>query len=292
MKQIHTGGSINFQGVSFPTFDYVEYDIKGAGRDRVPLINMDKYIDHSQDEELHRECCIGLSKVESYHMSMFWGALPPEVRKEHNNKDSWSEMIRYLDQYDPTGFHRTSLEEIVRTSEPNQRISRIFKYAYFSMGAVIPWFFDVHLKKNSFYEKAVNGEWTHEAQHFPKLIKYLETLPFKSIGRVLFFTTYPNSGVAIHRDSYVEEHKDHNINLFFTGGDRPSFIWDAKNKEKIYLEKGARSYFFNNRDYHGVDPESSFRYTLRVDGIFTDELQKELGLEDGYVWRWDYTRNT
>ena len=150
----------------------------------------------------------------------------------------------------------------------------------------------MHLKKNSFYEKAVNGEWTHEAQHFPKLIKYLETLPFKSIGRVLFFTTYPNSGVAIHRDSYVEEHKDHNINLFFTGGDRPSFIWDAKNKEKIYLEKGARSYFFNNRDYHGIDPESSFRYTLRVDGIFTDELQKELGLEDGYVWRWDYTRNT
>ena len=65
-------------------------------------------------------------------------------------------------------------------------------------------------------------------------------------------------------------------------------IWDEKKKEKVLLEKGARSYFFNNRDYHGVDPEPVFRYTLRVDGTFTDELCKELGLENGYTWKWSY----
>ena len=288
MSQIHTGGSINFPGVSFPSFDYVEFDIKGVGRNRTPLINMDNYIDHSQDEELHRECCIGLSKVESYQMSMFWGALPPEVKKKYDNRDNWSEMVRYLNHYDSTGFHRRSLEEIVQTSEPHERVRRIYKYAYFAMGAIVPWFFSVDLKLNSFNTKSVGGKWTQTAQYFPKLITYIETLPFKSIGRVLFFTTYPNAGVEIHRDSYVTDHKDHNINLFFTGGDRPSFIWDAKNKEKVYLEKGAKSYFFNNRDYHGVDPENKFRYTLRIDGIFTDELQTKLGLEDGYVWKWDY----
>lgn len=289
-RQKHTGGTINFPGTSFPSFDYIEYDVKGVGVNHSPLVNMDKYIDHSQDEELHRECCIGLSKVESYNMSMFWGALPPEVRLQFNNKDSWSEMIRYLDQYDPTGFHRKSLEEIVETSEPNQRISRMYKYAYFAMGAVIPWFFEVQLKSNLFSSKSKHGTWTSASQHFPKLIKYLDTLPFKEIGRVLFFATYPNAGVAIHRDSFVEEHKDHNINLFFTSGDRPSFIWDAKNKNKIYLEKGATSYFFNNRDYHGVDPEPTFRYTLRIDGVFTDELQEELGLDNSYVWKPSYDK--
>lgn len=288
MKQEHTGGTINFPGTSFPSFDYIEYDVKGVGVNHLPMVNMDKYIDHSQDEELHRECCIGLAKSNGYQMSMFWGALPPEVRNEYEGRDSWSEMIRYLDQYDPTGYHRASLEEIVATSEPKDRVVRIYKYAYFAMGAIVPWFFDLHLKTNSFAGKGQLGQWTPVSEHFPKLKAYLETLPFKSIGRVLFFTSYPNAGVAIHRDSFVEPHRDHNINLFFTGGDRKSFIWDAQKKEKIYLESGARSYFFNNRDYHGVDPEPRFRYTLRIDGVFTDNMQKELGLEDGYTWKWSY----
>jgi hypothetical protein len=110
-------------------------------------------------------------------------------------------------------------------------------------------------------------------------------LPFKVVGRVLFFTTYPNAGVTAHRDYYVDSHKDQNINLFFAGGWRPSFIWDDIKNEKIYLESGATSYFFNNRDYHGVDPESAFRYTLRVDGVFEDWLQKELNLDNGWVYK-------
>ena len=82
----------------------------------------------------------------------------------------------------------------------------------------------------------------------------------------------------------VQTHCDQNINLFFEAGWRPSFVWDDVAKKKLYLEQGATSYFFNNRDYHGVDPEPTFRYTLRVDGVFEDWLQDELGLENGTVW--------
>jgi hypothetical protein len=53
--------------------------------------------------------------------------------------------------------------------------------------------------------------------------------------------------------------------------------------EKIYLQERATGYFFNNRDYHGVDPEPNFRYTLRVDGVFEDWLQDELELDNGFV---------
>ena len=76
--------------------------------------------------------------------------------------------------------------------------------------------------------------------------------------------------------------------MFFDGGWRPSFVWDEKTKEKHHLPSGARSYFFNNRDYHGVDPEPIFKYTLRIDGTFTDEMCEKLGLEDGYTWKWSY----
>jgi len=272
-----------------PSFHYEEYGIKGVGRDRLPIVSMDSYINHDQDSLLHLESCKGLALCNDFKMGMFYGALPPEEVARFDNHDCWSEMLHNLEANDPTGVHLSALKEIAAQSDNPQQA--MYKYAYFALGAVIPWFFACYLKKNDFSKKTRdNGEWTENAKYFPNVVKYLETLPFKEIGRVLFFTTYPHAGVAIHRDSIVANHKDHNINLFFDSGWRPSFIWDEKTKEKVYLEKGARSYFFNNRDYHGVEPEPVFRYTLRVDGTFTDELCEKLKLENGYTWNWDYQK--
>jgi len=280
----------NFQIGNFtvPHFNYEEYGINGVGKNRLPIISMDQYIDHSSDQDLHIECCKGLALADDIKMGMVYGALPPEEVQRFHGHDCWTEMIRDLEKYDPTGIHRLAIEDLIRSS-PGKEMQVIYKYAYFALGSVIPWFFALYLKKNDFGKKTQDlGQWTESAKYFPNVIKYLDTLPFKTIGRVLFFTTYPHAGVTIHRDSVVAEHSDHNINLFFDGGWRPSFIWDEKKKIKIYLSRDAKSYFFNNRDYHGVDPEPIFRYTLRVDGTFTDELCEELGLEQGKTWKWDY----
>jgi hypothetical protein len=286
LNQLHTSKKIGDYVV--PSYSYQEYGIKGVGKNRLPIISMDKYIDHTQDDLLHIEACKGLTLCNDYKMGMTYGALPPEETVRFNNNNCWSEMLHHLEKFDRTGKHRDALIEVAKLS-PGSEMQAMYRYAYFAMGAVIPWFFAVYLKKNDFKAKTNDlGQWTESAKYFPNIVKYLDTLPFKTIGRVLFFTTYPNAGVVTHRDSVVAEHQDHNINLFFSGGERPSFIWDEKKKEKIFLEKGARSYFFNNRDYHGVDPEPVFRYTLRVDGTFTDELCKELGLENGYTWKWSY----
>jgi len=273
---------------NFTSFAYEEFGIKGVGKDRWPIINMDQYIDHSKDELLHQECCIGLAKSEKFKMGMFYGSTTPEELKNRGYSQSWSEVIRELDNYDPTGFHRQSIEKIVNECSDSNLMSTVYKYVYFAMGGIIPWFFALYLKNAGFFQKTKEGQWTDEIKNFPILKEYIETLPFKEIGRVLFFTTYPGSGIVTHRDSIVAEHSDHNINLFFSAGSRPSFIWDEVKKTKVYLDSSARSYFFNNRDYHGVDPEPTFRYTLRIDGTFTDELQKKLGLIDGYTWKWDY----
>jgi hypothetical protein len=287
-NQLHTRKTIGKQLVT--SFPYEEYGINGVGKNRLPIVSMDPYINHDQDLELHIECCKGLALCDDFKMGMVYGALPPEEVSRFGNHDCWSEMLLDLEKHDPTGQHKKALEELSNTSVNPQMA--MYKYAYYAMGAVIPWFFACYLKKNDFGKKTKDtGTWTENAKFFPKLIEYLDTLPFKEIGRVLFFTTYPKAGVATHRDSVVAEHKDHNINLFFDGGWRPSFIWDEKKKEKVYLENGARSYFFNNRDYHGVDPEPVFRYTLRIDGTFTDELCEELGLVNGYTWNWNYKKS-
>ena len=284
-RQQQTSKQIGAQDIH--SFPYSEYGVKGVGLFHKPIVSMDQYIDHSHDEVLHLEVCKGLALCNDFKMGMVYGGLPPEEVARFGNHDCWTEMLHNLDVYDPTGVHKKALEELSKTAENPQQA--MYKYAYFAMGAVIPWFFACYLKKNDFATKTKDiGEWTENAQYFPNVVKYLESLPFKEIGRVLLFTTYPNAGVAIHRDSIVTDHKDHNINLFFAGGWRPSFVWDEVKKEKIYLEKDARSYYFNNRDYHGVDPEPVFRYTLRVDGTFTDEMCEKLKLKNGYTWHQNY----
>lgn len=252
------------------------------------MVNMDEYIDHSMDAELHTECCIGLAKSTEYKLGMTYGSVPESEQQRLGSSECWSEMFRDLKRYDPTGVHSAALKEIIDTTPKDMIYAALYKYAYFAMNAPIPWFFALYLKHANFMQKTEpNDTWTPAAANFPKLQEYLATLPFKNIGRVLLFTTYPNAGVMIHRDALVAEHKDHNINLFFSSG-RPSFVWDEITHEKIYLDPNAKSYFFNNRDYHGVDPEPCFRYTVRVDGTFTDEMQEKLGLDEGYTWKWDY----
>lgn len=280
-----------YKNIKYPKFVYTEYGVKGVGKNRNPIISMDKFIDHSEDENLHYECCKGLAITNDTKFGMIYGSLPPEEELRLHGHKSWTDVLDDLRKDIVLNKkHLDAIEYVISKSQGNE-IQAIYKYCYFALGAAIPWFFAVYLKRASFANKAKDvGVYTETSMLFPNVIKYIETLPFKHVGRILFFTTYPNAGVITHRDSVVEEHKDHNLNLFFDGGWRPSFVWDEIKKEKIYLPKGAKSYFFNNRDYHGVDAEPTFRYTLRIDGTFTDELCSQLGLEEGYTWKWKYEK--
>ena len=271
---------IEIEGVTIPHLSYQEFGVQGVGERHLPIVNMDKYIDHSMDKELHYECLKGIADCEQHYKSgMFWGDIPP------GEGTSWTTIIKNIEQYDPTGEHLANIKSLLRA---NDNFKSVYRYCYYALGATIPWFFGLYLRENTFFEKTGGGKYTEVMKHFPLLKDYLESLPFKEIGRVLFFCTYPGAGVTMHRDAHMTDHKDHNINLFFDGGGRPSFVWDEKKKQKIYLEKDAKSYFFNNRDYHGVDPEPTFRYTLRVDGTFNDDICQDLGLVDGYTWRNSY----
>lgn len=269
-------------------WDFQRVGLKGFGKNHTPIINMDKYINTELNDVLHSECLIGLTMCEDIKMGQFAGAMPP-FEVENHGKDGWTQLLKDIEKYDKDGTHSKNLKKIIDNSPAGKKHYNLYRYMYFGMGAPIPWFFVIYLLENSFLNKNnLSTEYKeHAFTYFPNIIEYINTLPFKYVGRVLIFTTYPQAGIATHRDAPMMPHKDHNINLFF-GQSRPSFVWDDINEEKIYLEPNASSYFFNNRDYHGVDKEQGFKYTLRVDGTFTDELCDELGLVDGWTWHPDY----
>lgn len=56
-------------------FEYEPLPLCGIGKNKTPIVSMDEYIDTSQNEKLHYECCKGLALTEQYKMGMYPGAL-------------------------------------------------------------------------------------------------------------------------------------------------------------------------------------------------------------------------
>ncbi|HEY4121769.1 MAG TPA: hypothetical protein VGM56_28075, partial [Byssovorax sp.] len=74
-----------------------------------------------------------------------------------------------------------------------------------------------------------------------------------------------------HRDGEPEEQRapDHFITLCPAANKR-LFLWDEGAREKTPV--AGRAYWFNDFDYHGVDADPFFRYSIRVDGVFQPEF--------------------
>ncbi len=245
------------------------------------FINMEEFLDTSRFSDLHNEAILGLSQVEKFDHSFIMGEIPPELRKDYGNMYLESEILEDIEKYDPEGIHRERIK--------NLTLQQKRRYYYLAFGAMSPWYGVCYLRFNNFLKKTseqnLENEWHDNAKNFPILKEYIYSLKetvFDEIGRVLFFISYPTVPTVVHRDYIQEAHKDHSVNLFLNKG-RPAFIYDETTQKKHYIDSNCRAYFFNNRDYHGVDAENEMRYTLRIDGTFKKEIQQKLNLKEGWL---------
>lgn len=265
---------VYINGIFSKNFIQTDLEPQGVGVLKKPFVNFDSLIDTSDFDRLHEEVMLGLATIDQNYMTWgkFSGSFP-------SDKGMYEDVI-IEDEY----LTSPDLSEKEVNLFKTMKKQEIRKYLYFSKGILKPWAFTVYLKTSPFNEKTKNNiTWDPPADNFPMIKQFVEKLPFESVGRVMFFCTDAFRDVPVHRDDYPKKHADHSINIFFNGW-RPSYIYNPKTNEKIYLEEGCRSYVFNNRDYHGVDTENKFRYTLRVDGTFTKEIIKKIGLyEDGSI---------
>jgi hypothetical protein len=94
---------------------------------------------------------------------------------------------------------------------------------------------------------------------------------FKEYGRVLFFISPAGSEGIIHRDNKgLDEYIDHFI--WITGKfPKKLFLYDTDTGEKHI--SNHRAMYFMNHNYHGTRNDSDYwSWSLRVDGIFTDNF--------------------
>jgi hypothetical protein len=113
---------------------------------------------------------------------------------------------------------------------------------------------------------------TGAAEEFSLLVDFIGTLPFQATGRMLIIHDSAATPVPAHRDHLSTEVCNDFI-WFRTNLSKPFYLLNHKTGEKLYVESYS-AWFDTVNQFHGSDAGAGLTFSVRVDGVFTDELRK------------------
>jgi len=117
-------------------------------------------------------------------------------------------------------------------------------------------------------------ERTEEAEEFSLLMDFIDTLPFKATARMLIMYDDIARPISAHRDHETTE-ICHEFVWFRTNLNKPFYMLNHRTKEKQYVESYS-AWFDTVNQFHGTDPQEGLSFSIRVDGLFTDEFKKRI----------------
>jgi hypothetical protein len=254
-----------------------------------PYFSLEEHLDLGGLDAVHEEICLGLTRVPvdytgGSHRTM--GIMPPsrtgEALGDYGEAIramSRDELVRFRDLADDPGsidLDALAEGEVELGEERDHPLSRrqmlYLKYRY---RVYFPWKVYYEMIPNRRWEDkhvAAGKAFTREAQAiFPKTVAFLKGLPFEAIGRANILGLEAHDHGTVHRDCDPEEGAPpaHFITLC-PRGDKRLFLWDETAREKVAV--AGRAYWFHDGDYHGVDADPFFRYSIRVDGVFQQDF--------------------
>ena len=262
--------------------------LRGIFRDApLPYVPLDRFVDTSAFEGIHDEVCLALSQISvdytgGSHRSM---GIMPASRTEDALVD-YGEVIRGLSAEafetfrsladDPRSIDPSRREELEFGEEREHLLSRRQMLWLKTRHRVyFPWKAYVELIPNRYWgdkSSADGKDFTRIAKtFFPKTVAFAKSLPFLHIGRCNVMGLEANDHGTVHRDGAPEEQEtpEHFITVC-PAGDKRLFLWDEETKQKTPIS--GRAYWFNDFDYHGVDADPFFRYSIRIDGVFRPDF--------------------
>jgi hypothetical protein len=115
---------------------------------------------------------------------------------------------------------------------------------------------------------------TAQAEEFAPLMTFIETLPFKALGRILII--YDNGGneVPAHRD-HLDSETCHEFVWLRTNFSKSLYMLNPESGEKLQIESYS-AWFDTVNQYHGADASHGLSFSIRVDGIFSDEFRSRI----------------
>jgi Rieske 2Fe-2S family protein len=265
-----------------------------------PYIDLTPVIDTSPFDAIDDEIMGALPRVEASYTggSLKWmGVTAPWV-----NEDPYVDYMHVIERFSREEFVRfvsfANAEGGVGAGfDPDKRETYRFGdetdnplspeqmlYLKYRYGVYFPWKVCYHLLENDRWEDKHSGagkDFTEEARRvFPRTVAFIEGLPFREIGRCVLFGIEANDHAPSHRDS--EPGKALSIAQsisFCPRRDKRFYVCDPTGASKTLI--GAPIYWFNDMDYHGVEPDPFFRYSIRVDGIFESDFVERLRRRHG-----------
>jgi len=121
------------------------------------------------------------------------------------------------------------------------------------------------------------GVFPHPVNHklFPELIEWVDKQQlFESRGRIIIFLSPPGFRTAWHRDGNDEQVYDEEFLWFAPGRNKQLSLMNHMTSETRMLPSYA--IWFNSNQLHGVEPDNSHSYSVRVDGKFSERVKKFL----------------
>lgn len=235
-------------------------------------------------DAIHREVCLAYATMPvdytgGSHRSM--GIMPPsrvdeavgdyvEVLRALPDTE-WQTFVSLAD--DPADFHDVDRGDVgEERSVPLSR--RQMLWLKVRHGVYFPWKGYLELIPNQRWSDKstfVGKRFTRAARTFlPLTCALVEALPFVGVGRCNIMGLEAHDHGTVHRDGDPAEQDapDQFITLYPVPG-KTLFLWDEAAR-RAHDVIGARAVWFNDFDYHGVSAAPFFRYSIRVDGVFTD----------------------
>ncbi len=249
-----------------------------------PFVDLSPLLDLSGLDEVHEEICLALAQLPAEytggsHRSM--GIMPPGLGPtalvdygEVIPAMSDAEFARFRGlSDDPEAIDPARRAELTFGEERDVPLSRRqMLWLEKRFGVYFPW--------KAYFELIPNRRWEDKADaagkaftataraYFPKTIAFARRLPFASIGRCNVYGLEALDHGTVHRDG--EPGEPDPFVIVCPGGDKRLFLWDPQARAKVPVT--GRAYWFNDRDYHGVEADPHFRYSIRVDGPFRPDF--------------------
>jgi hypothetical protein len=192
----------------------------------------------------------------------------------YKNLDSFIDTgrLRSLDEYISERLHRRIRAEMQDTA---------FYTGPFQLGdsrSRVPGSRMVYLSRSvgpeNYYDLDDPSVWTltDEASEFGLLMDFIDTLPFQATARMLIIYDTGGREVTAHRDHDSPE-LCHEFVWFRTNFAKSFYMLDLERSEKLYVQSHA-AWFDTVNQYHGADAASGLSFSIRVDGLFTEEFRR------------------
>lgn len=253
-------------------------------------IDMEKYIDINAFEKLQPEIYSGFALAREFAKEGTWME-PGFTFDKMSYKIHWTPIYEAINKFtklpdeDPIKIEGMKLWP---TNFKDFKQRNLFtRYLKMSMGAYDPYIYYFLWEEGDWNDRPSERQMTNESKYFPNVVNWVLRLKeeriFEHIGRVIFFHCEHDGIPFEHRDLDAKnginiEYPHRNEFIHIRPNTKKAFyLWDPENKNKVYIN--TRAAWWNDQDWHGGEKIIEQSYSLRIDGKFTEEFRKKLGID-------------